>query len=1312
MRPAFKSVIIHRPAGRLEFWITLAALIFNACCVTPTDGAPAQAGLTQRYSLSALGVSSNDHPITMIRAVLERPIKNIIKPGVTPGEIPEIEVETAVRAFMKSHENREAVVFWYGVGFLRWGVIEEAKKEGFSTSDGDDRISDALRLLLRLALEYYRESPKDYASDQQTFLSEAGIKQLAQNVLAWDDAVSNGFVPKAKFANAHKTARQSLEEQLLEVVQLLTSEAIAKENLPIIAPQVASPSVDSNTNRPASEFTKVPAAGIAAAVAELTFDDLSRALRLYDGVGGGAVDHDAARALLLKANQDDPLVKMWLARSHHAGRMKFSLNVVEGNRLANEALPQIRLLADGGQAEAQFLLGSALTEGIGVRRDQVQAVKWLTLAAAQNHPAARNSLAHAYWTGGGVEKNIARALELNLQAAQQGQVFAVMACGLILLAGDGVPKNADEGVRWLKAAAERGLGPAQDHLGTLLVSGESVPQDVAAGVAWWRRAAEQGMAEAQERLYDHLVVQPRATERAEAQGWLKKAADAGRPSAMFKQAVEQMRRSNDREALALFIKSGNKGYVPAMIEAGRMIRDGRGTARSDTSALKWFQIALKMETNNSSALWQVAEMTRAGQGVARDEAEAWRLSLRAAELGHEPAIRYVAVAHALGRHIPENKTAAFEWFKRLKSPRWNAADEIHDFAWKLNMGFKPEEIPEDKVKAAVWYRHAADLGNVRAMVGLAELAEHEAKYGKSDQERHAARAVEWYRRAAESGDAKAMLMLGLKLLTGAGVKQDGPQAADWFRKAIDKSNDADAISRLTAKYARQALGIFYASSIGSPRDNAQALEWFKRAAGSDARLASTLEEVASAFRFGNDAPKDEQAYVYWLQEAATRGHPEAMFDLSQELETGKLLARQTNQAASWLRKSAEAGHVAAMFEWGERLSAGKGVAVDPSAAVSWFRRALEEVARQEKSGNWTFGLGIKVHQAQKNMGYAHALGRGAPQDEAEATVWFRRASPEANEPAESYRWLGQKLQDGDGFPADPVAAVTWFKKAAELGHLIAVLDVALALDELPEDKRPAAEVIAWYERAARQEGEVGGIAKYRLGGIYFKGEGVNQNLATALRWFKAAAEAGQVQAMSVYGRMLRRGLGAPANPTEGERWIAEARAKGYVENPKDLADNDDFARSKAPKTGTEVERGRQDGTAASSAPALAAADARTRAQTAAQGAAVIGIAVLKGQTLLSVDSPVTGEEMGQTLISELKAASSRGAATDSPVRAVAYTDPGVESNSADVYYFVGERTFGPYRFSVARSKVDEIANTFQRSRTPTGNEGRRGPLSP
>lgn len=74
-----------------------------------------------------------------------------------------------------------------------------------------------------------------------------------------------------------------------------------------------------------------------------------------------------------------------------------------------------------------------------------------------------------------------------------------------------------------------------------------------------------------------------------------------------------------------------------------------------------------------------------------------------------------------------------------------------------------------------------------------------------------------------------------------------------------------------------------------------------------------------------------------------------------------------------------------------------------------------------------------------------------------------------------------------------------------------------------------------------------------LGWAYQKGIGVEVDLEEAVRWFRLAAERGEVQAQSELGQIYAEGTGVEASVDESEEWQRKAAMNGGTEEQLQFA---------------------------------------------------------------------------------------------------------------------------------------------------------------
>ena len=117
-----------------------------------------------------------------------------------------------------------------------------------------------------------------------------------------------------------------------------------------------------------------------------------------------------------------------------------------------KAAELVRPLAEKGDAEAQYFLGTLYIEGTGVEQSDATAFLWFQRAANQGNAAAQYNLGASYATGAGVAKSDVDAAKWFRRAADQGMAFAQLNLGLLYAAGNGVPQDNVEAFKWLEIA--------------------------------------------------------------------------------------------------------------------------------------------------------------------------------------------------------------------------------------------------------------------------------------------------------------------------------------------------------------------------------------------------------------------------------------------------------------------------------------------------------------------------------------------------------------------------------------------------------------------------------------------------------------------------------------------------------------------------------------------------------------------------------------------------------------------------------------------------------------------------------------------
>jgi len=175
--------------------------------------------------------------------------------------------------------------------------------------------------------------------------------------------------------------------------------------------------------------------------------------------------------------------------------------------------------------------------------------------------------------------------------------------------------------------------------------------------------------------------------------------------------------------------------------------------------------------------------------------------------------------------------------------------------------------------------------------------------------------------------------------------------------------------------------------------------------------------------------------------------------------------------------------------------------------------------------------------AMRRTGAFFELGRGVPQDYAEAMRWYRRA--EAAGDATALVNIGRLYDRGHGVPQSYGEALNWYRKAAAAGQPSGMLNIGMMYSSGEGVPRDNNEAYRWFQLAAAAGDSK---AMNNIGAFYEKGIVVHQDFAEAMKWYRKAAEGGAPRAMTSIGYLYEGGHGVPASLAQAVCWYRKAVA--------------------------------------------------------------------------------------------------------------------------------------------------------------------------
>ena len=233
--------------------------------------------------------------------------------------------------------------------------------------------------------------------------------------------------------------------------------------------------------------------------------------------------------------------------------------------------------------------------------------------------------------------------------------------------------------------------------------------------------------------------------------------------------------------------------------------------------------------------------------------------------------------------------------------------------------------------------------------------------------------------------------------------------------------------------------------------------------------------------------KDFSKAFEWYHTSAEHGFASAQNSLGQAYQFGRGVERNIIEAVKWYRMAGDQNNAAALFNLGYIYDFADGVPQNYVEAAYWYQKAAD--------------LGLK--EAQANLAYLYEQGLGVKQDYNLAAKYYMVAADQGSLMAQNQ--LGMLYHYGLGVKKDDAVATKWWLKAANGGYAPSQATMG-TLYYYSQDYDNA---LGFFTASAKQGNPT---AQFYMGLMYEKGTGVKQDLAVAVKWYRMAAQQGNVDA--------------------------------------------------------------------------------------------------------------------------------------------------------------------------------------------------------
>lgn len=532
---------------------------------------------------------------------------------------------------------------------------------------------------------------------------------------------------------------------------------------------------------------------------------------------------------------------------------------------------------------------------------------------------------------------------------------------------------------------------------------------------------------------------------------LKTAAD------YYKIALENGHASAE-ESLERLAKNGD--YPAAYQILGSLYKNGHGVERDFKKAAKYYQQALEKGCTEAQG----------NLDGLRNQADISAADLNSiGEMYHQK--------DGAKSSVERSYTIAKQWYDKSLEKSEKTAAAYHNIAWLYEHG-RGKGIWTNFFMAAKYYQQAIDVVDTRSI---------ETKVGED------ARAALKHLREHPDMSADELNRVGVIYHTGNGIIANPLIAKLWYEQAIQKG----------CAIAYRNLGKLYEDGLGVGKNLFKAARYYQQALEKGYKEAQEdLDKLRKSENIDAD-DLDKIGMMYQNADGVERSYTKAKLWYEQAKEKGSAAAYR---------------HIAWLYEHGK----GEGVWTNIPIAAEYYQQALErgdELSEEKLQALCEQADGDDLYK----IGLMYFKGEKVAQNFLEAKEYFEKSAKKGS--AKACKKLGFMYEDEAGqygVAKDLLEATKYYQKGLEnLGiddlELPATVAIAAAGSILSLGLGTVAMVafamgmgLSHFQKLERSlkdglnrllEEKMNANEIYRMGNLYFKGEGVKQSYTLAKQWY-------------------------------------------------------------------------------------------------------------------------------------------------------------------------------------------------------------------
>lgn len=278
----------------------------------------------------------------------------------------------------------------------------------------------------------------------------------------------------------------------------------------------------------------------------------------------------------------------------------------------------------------------------------------------------------------------------------------------------------------------------------------------------------------------------------------------------------------------------------------------------------------------------------------------------------------------------------------------------------------------------------------------------------------------------------------------------------------------------------------------------------------------------------------------WYGKSAEQGYVKSQTALGWMYEHGEGQQQDFQKALKWLGEAAEQDDPVAETELAGMLMRGEGTAIDYLAAQRLLVKSASHglpAAMAELAHLYSTGFSGNKQTAYKLCGLALASGQG----QCQRTLEELRAKMAPSEIAQADEQTTEFLESRLPAPKPKKQP----SDAESVTRSISAEELSVRLGQLYEkgigvqqDYARSAKLYEWAANRGNSAAQVG------IGELYSSGQGVGRDAATAVSWFEKAATQGDMRGQRDLGMAYLTGAGVARDDQKGVEWLSKAADQG------------------------------------------------------------------------------------------------------------------------------------------------------------------------